>query len=98
MKFSEVIENKFVKPETVLSEDSKYVGAVGLDKDFHITVWELKSSEKVNVLMYTDYNDFGIYKCVRLSDEDIDKLNDNKDSRIVAADPNTDGITHKVLL
>jgi hypothetical protein len=97
MNFSEVIENRFVSPEKVLTEDSKYLGAVGLDKNFHITVWQLESSEKVNVLMYTDYNDFGVYKCVRLSDEDMDKFNDNKDSRIVAAAPNTNGYTHTVL-
>lgn len=97
MKFSEVIKNRFVSPERVLSEDSKYLGAIGLDKDFHITVWELKSSEKVNVLMYTDYNDFGVYKCVHLSDADMDKLNNDKNSRIVATAPNTDGITHTVL-
>lgn len=97
MKFSDIIENKFVAPEKVLSENSKYIGAIGLDDNFHITVWELENKQHVNILMYTDYNDFGMYKCVRLSDEDMDKFNDNKNSRIVAAAPNTNGITHIVL-
>ena len=97
MKFSDIIENRFVSPERVLSEDSKYIGAVRLGEDFHIMVWELENKQHVNVLMYTDYNDHGLYKCVYLSDGDMDKFNDNKDSRIVAAAPNTDGITHIVL-